>query len=247
VAERDAFGREIGEAEPGVGATESVLEPEPAPALATEPAPDREPRQFGPGARTAASLVVALLIVAGITTAVIVGIGGKDDTSSSGGLSVASNVEVPSAASPQAATEPGKPAAQRSLIGRAALTGALRRLRGRGRLRLLRVAPDRVDAQLVTRAGSLRNVQVTADGALRDFGLGGSGAGGLPTIPFAQVDAAAPGRLVRAAARRAGRRPSRVDYLVLLKLPTGLSWNVYFKPDSLHFMADRHGTGLVKP
>jgi hypothetical protein len=249
VAERDAFGRESGEAAPTIGARESLREPEPEPASApaSEPAPDREQRNLGPGARTAASLVVALLIVAGITTAVIVGIGGKDASISSGGLSVASNVAVPSTASPQPATKPGTPAAQRSLIGRRALTGALQRLRGRGRLRLLQVAPDRVDAQLVTRAGSLRNVQVTADGALRDFGLGGSAAGGLPTIALAQVDAAAPGRIVRAAARRAGRKPSRVDYLVLLKLPTGLSWNVYFKPDSLHFMADGHGHGLIKP
>jgi hypothetical protein len=27
-------------------------------------------------------------------------------------------------------------------------------------------------------------------------------------------------------------------------LPNGQSWNVYFKPDGLHFSADRHGTGL---
>jgi hypothetical protein len=85
---------------------------------------------------------------------------------------------------------------------------------------------------------------VTADGAVRDFGAAGSGLGGLPTIPFSQVDPAAPERIVRAASRRAGRKPSRVDYLVLLMLTNGQSWNVYFKPDGLHFSADRHGTGL---
>jgi hypothetical protein len=244
VAERDAFGREIGEA-PQTGATTPVADP--VPESVSEPG---EPRDLGPAARTVASLVVALLIVAGITAAVIVGIGGKEDDSSSGSLSVGSNIELPTASSPEAPakpTKPAKPAAPRSLIGRSALAGAMRRLRGRGRLRLLRVAPDRVDAQLVTRDGRLRNVQVSADGALHDFGPAGSGAGGLPTIPFAQVDVGAPGRIVRAAARRAGRKPARVDYLVLLKLPTGLSWNVYFKPDGLHFMADGHGAGLVKP
>jgi len=231
VAERDAFGREIAEA-PAAG--------EAPPVAAADPVP-----RSG-AARTVAGLAVALLIVAGITAAVIVGIGAKDE-SASGSLSVGSNVELPTASAPQTAAPPAKPAAQRSLIGRSALAGAMLRLRGRGRLRLLRLAPDRVDAQLVTRGGGLRNVQVTADGALRDFGTAGSGAGGLPTIPFAQVDVSAPGRIVRAAARRAGRKPSRVDYLVLLKLPTGLSWNAYFKPDGLHFMADGHGASLIKP
>jgi hypothetical protein len=234
VAERDAFGREIGEAASGASA------PVPDPAPAPERAPSPPSPGAGSGARTLASLVVALLIVAAITALVIVGIGGKAESSSES-VSVGSRLQVPPTPAP------AKPGAQHSLIGRSALAGALRRLRGRGRLRLLRVAPDRVDAQLVTRGGSLRNVQVTADGALRDFGLGGSAAGGLPAIPYAQVDVGAPGRIVRAAARRAGRKPSRVDYLVLLKLPTGLSWNVYFKPDGLHFMADAHGTGLTKP
>jgi hypothetical protein len=140
-------------------------------------------------------------------------------------------------------TKPARPA---SLLRAGALAGALRRLQGRGRLRLLRVAPDRVDAQLVTGSGALRNVQVTDAGELRDFGAAGAGAGGLPTIPFAQVDARAPARMVRAAAARSGRSPSRVDYLVLLMLPDGQSWNLYFKPDGLHFAADRHGSGVIR-
>jgi hypothetical protein len=241
MAERDAFGREIGENAPSIPT--SVPTPSDTPSSPAPRAPSTGP---GNAARTLSSLVVALLIVAGITVAVIVGIGGKDD-SSSGPRSLGSSLELPTASAPQTAPPPAKPAAHHSLIGRSALAGALRRLHGRGRLRLLRVAPDRINAQLVTRAGSLRNVEVTDDGALHDFGLGGSAAGGLPTIPFAQVDVAAPGRIVRAAARRAGRKPSRVDYLVLLKLPTGLSWNVYFKPDSLHFMANGHGGALIRP
>ena len=230
MAPRDAFGREIGDDAPGV------------PTAATEP--EREPRGDSPAARTALAGLVALLIVAGITAAVIVGIGGKDDSSSSSrGLSVGSRIELPTAPTPAQPTGAAPPPA-RSLIDATAMAGALRKLRGHGRLRPLRVAPERIDAQLVTRTGALRNMQVTADGAVRDFGAAGSGAGGLPTIPFSQVDAAAPERIVRAAARRAGRGLSRVDYLVLLMLSNGQSWNVYFKPDGLHFSADRHGTGL---
>jgi hypothetical protein len=171
---------------------------------------------------------------------VAVGIGGKDSSSSTG--STIGTVADPAPVS--SAPAPGKPAAHASLISRAGFAAALDRLRGRGRLRLLRVTAGRIDAQLVTRPGALRTIQITAGGALRDFGTAGSGAGALPTVPYAQIDPAAPARLVRAAARLAGRKPSRVDYLVLLMLPSGQSWNVYFKPDGLHFMADRHGRGL---
>jgi hypothetical protein len=186
--------------------------------------------------------VVALLIVAGIAAAVIVGIGSNENSSSSSGLSVGSSIELPTAATTPQSGNAAPPA--RSLIDRTAVAGALRKLRGHGRLRLLRVAPDRINAQLITPAGALRNMQVTADGGLQDLGAAGSGLGGLPTISFSQVDPAAPARIVRTAARRAGRRPARVDYLVLLMLSNGQSWNVYFKPDGLHFSADRHGTGL---
>jgi len=233
MAPRDAFGRETGEDAPGVRAVS---------------APDlpRPPR--GPGARNLASLAIVLLIAGGIAAAVIVGIGGEDKvvTVTMTGPAPAQAASTPSAPAAQGTAPP--PARPRSLIRSAALSIALRKLQGRGRLRLLRVAPDRVDAQLVTGAGALRNVQVTAGGELRDFGTAGSGAGGLATIPLTQVDTAAPGRIVRAAARQSGRSPSRVDYLVLISLPgIGLSWNAYFKPDGLHFMADAHGSGLRRP
>jgi hypothetical protein len=64
---------------------------------------------------------------------------------------------------------------------------------------------------------------------------------------FAQVDVRAPARMVHAAAARSGRRSSRVDHLVLLRLPsTGQSWNLYFKPDALHFAGDLHGQHVVQ-
>jgi hypothetical protein len=232
VAERDAFGREIEDAAPSIPTAE----------------PTGDDGGGGGGASNAAraivSAVVVLLIVAGITTAVIVGIGGKDDDSGSG-LSVGTNVGLTTTAeAPRTQTETtAPPPAPRSLIRPAAFSDALAKLRGRGRLRLLRVAADRIDAQLVTRSGGLRNVQVTADGAVHDFGTGG-GAGGLTTVPYTQVDTRAPARMVAAAARRSGRKASRVDYLVLLALSGGPSWNLYFKPDGLHFAGDRHGNNL---
>jgi len=170
-------------------------------------------------------------------------LGGRDDRTTVGNAA-ATTPQAPPAT--QQATggyaTPPKPA---SLLRARVLADALARLHGRGALRLLRVAPDRVDAQLVTGTGGLRNVQVTNTGQVRDFGTGGSVAG-LPTIPFVQVDSSAPARLVRTATARSGRSPSRVDYLVLLMLSTGQSWNLYFKPDGLHFAADRHGSSVVR-
>ena len=219
MTERDAFGNETGS----------------APTAAPEPSR---------GGGTLASIAVVVLIVAGIVALVVVGLGGKDGTATVGS---APAITPQAPAATQQATggdvTPPKPA---SLLRARVLADALARLHGRGALRLLRVAPDRVDAQLVTRSGGLRNVQVTNTGQVRDFGTGGSGVAGLPTVPFAQVDASAPARLVRTAVARSGRSPSRVDYLVLLMLGTGQSWNLYFKPDGLHFAADRHGSSVVR-
>ena len=219
MTERDAFGRETGS----------------APAAAPEPSRGR---------RTLASVAVVVLIVGGIVALVVGALGGKDDRTTVGNAA-ATTPQAPPAT--QQATggyaTPPKPA---SLLRARVLADALARLHGRGALRLLRVAPDRVDAQLVTGTGGLRNVQVTNTGQVRDFGTGGSGVAGLPTIPFGQVDSTAPARLVRTAVARSGRSPSRVDYLVLLMLGTGQSWNLYFKPDGLHFAADRHGSSVVR-
>lgn len=237
MTERDAFGRETGEDATGLGTG--------SPATAPTSGQRAGGGGLGPAARGCASLLVALLIVAAITVAVIVGIGTSTSTSDTS-TSSSSAATAPTPRAVSAAPAPARPAAPpaglgtRSLIREGNFARALRRLRGRGRLRILRVAPDRMDAQLVTSGGRLRNVQVTSDGSLRDLGTAGSGAGGLPAIPLARVDAGAPQRIVRAAARQAHANPSRVDYLVLLELPNGQAWNVYFT-SGLHFTADAHG------
>ena len=227
MTEHDAFGNEI---------PSTPDAPRPQPAGPSEPSPRRS------GA--AAALLVVVLIVAGVVALVVVGLGGKDDaTTTSSGAAITPQAPATTQQETGGYATPPKPA---SLLRAGALAAALQRLHGRGRLRLLRVAPDRVDAQLVTSSGAWRNVQVTNRGELRDFGAAGAGVAGLPTIPFAQVDARAPARMVRAAAARSGRSPSRVDYLVLLRLTTGQSWNLYFKPDGLHFAGDLHGANIVR-
>jgi hypothetical protein len=106
-----------------------------------------------------------------------------------------------------------------SLIRRDTFGAAVERLRtaGLGRLTLLRVAPARIDARLLTRGGRLRNVQLRHDG----------------------VETAAPERLARAASRRLGVPAARVDYLVLTKS----GWSVVFE-GGRQFSADDAGRNL---
>ena len=95
---------------------------------------------------------------------------------------------------------------------------ALKRLStsGLGRMRTLTIRPDRIDAQLLTKGGSLRSVQIRYDEPdINAFGTSGAGFGHLETIPFAKIDAGAPARLARSAAGRARLPVSQVDYVTL--------------------------------
>ena len=66
-------------------------------------------------------------------------------------------------ATPEAAAVPPKGVSGRSLVRRDHFAAALAKLSGSElRLTHLRVAPERIDAQLLTRAGALRSVQVQA-------------------------------------------------------------------------------------
>ncbi len=119
---------------------------------------------------------------------------------------------------------------ERSLLLRGNLAPALQRLRtsGLGRLYSLRLAPERIDAQLLTKSGRLRFVQLRHDGELRRLSLSGPGFNRLQTIPFARVDASAPARLARSAAGRSRRPVSQVNYLVFSNVITS-GWSVYMK------------------
>jgi hypothetical protein len=116
----------------------------------------------------------------------------------------------------------------KSLVRRANFARAMRKLRaaGLGSPSSLRVAPERINAQLITKAGRLRNVQVNFDGKLDRQGSATPGFKFVRTVPFAQINTAAPERLARAAARRLGTKASRLDYVSLL---TGTGWGAYFK------------------
>lgn len=153
--------------------------------------------------------------------------------------------------SPQtpATATPAQPAAApvglgpRSLIRRARFASAIAKLR-RGRLGTLtyvRVAADRIDAQLVTKGGRLRAVQVGLDGEVRQLGgLSGAGSTSVPTIPFSAIDTRAPERLLRGGVRRGGVRASGIDYLVMSTFGDAVVWNAYFK-NGVRYQGDASG------
>jgi hypothetical protein len=129
-----------------------------------------------------------------------------------------------------------------SLLRPAAFGRALARLRtgGYGRLTNLRVAPDRIDATMVTKGGRLRLLQIVPGGAVRVLQTTTGRFAGARTMTLKGIDPRAPNRLTRSAAGRLEQPASRVDYLVLMDFAGTRQWNVYFKGGQI-FSADSHG------
>ena len=130
-----------------------------------------------------------------------------------------------------------------SMLTRRNFSRAMTRLRtsGLGRMRTMSVRPERIDAQLLTKGGSLRSVQIKYDDPeINDFGAGGGGFSHLETIPFARIDNGAPARLARSAAGRAQKPVSQVDYVVLLSFAGKPIWSGFMK-GGRQYLANAHG------
>jgi hypothetical protein len=140
------------------------------------------------------------------------------------------------------ATLPARGLSVTSLLRPAAFGKAMRRLRtgGYGRLTNLRVAPDRIDASMLTKDGRIRQVQIVPGGAARVLATTPTGFAGAKTMSIAGIDRGAPSRLTRSAAGRLKQAAGRVDYLVYADFAGTRQWNVYFKGGQI-FSADAHG------
>ena len=104
---------------------------------------------------------------------------------------------------------------------------------GLGRPTSIRIAPERVDAELI-KDGQVHNVQITPDGRLKDFG---SGPGIGTPFAFKAIDPTAPERLVRRGANRA--HPARTINYVLITPGSPLTVAAYFNGRIV--IGDRHG------
>ena len=142
----------------------------------------------------------------------------------------------------QQATLPARGLSVTSLLRPAAFRKAMTRLRtgGHGRLMNLRVAPDRIDASMLTKDGRIRQVQITPGNATRVLATSPSGFAGARTMTLKGIDTSAPNRLTRSAAGRLEQPASRVDYLVLSEFGGARQWNAYFKGGQI-FSADAAG------
>ena len=98
-----------------------------------------------------------------------------------------------------------------------------------GDIHMIRVAPERIDAQVGDgqRCDSCRCAPTAASPSDH------AGTGYRRPV---KVNSAAPARIVRTAARRAGRDPADVSYLVLSRFGDKAEWQLFFT-DGLHFSA----------
>ncbi|WP_028058795.1 hypothetical protein [Candidatus Solirubrobacter pratensis] len=195
-----------------------------APFLRAKPAEPRTPsrnRRRGPSLAKLLILVAVLGVSAiGVNAAVDAG---RDAVDGIRG-------RISPGASPNAASAD-------SLLRPAALRAALAKL-PEGRLEQpLRIAPDRINAQVVS--GRTRHiVQIGADGSRIDV----KAPVGVRQSALRTVATGAPARIVRAAARMAGRLAADVGYLVL----TGDGWVLVFKGGSPAYRATPAGRGVKK-
>jgi hypothetical protein len=249
MGDRDPFGREHGEdplagmgwrvpteaapatAEAAPGATVGTPEREPASPVdprAWVPAPRR--RRFG-GWR-ASRLVIRLAVLA-VLAAFIVSVSVRVGGSINDAIDPVQPLQVdPEGAPPPVGLD------RESYLRPENLRTALTRLRGEGRVQSVRLAPDRITARLVNskrrvvwnfRAGQEPRRVVGA--TYYDFDT---------TIALSQIDAEAPARLARAAAKRAHTSVDDVDYLYIQRNVGRARWVLYFK-DRTRYTADRHG------
>jgi hypothetical protein len=255
--ERDAFGREKGEDSlAGMGWSSSAgspaAAPTPTPAQPVMSGGDLPPNGPAPAwtpgprqsyvrrrRRSAFGVIVPLFVIGFVALAV----GGSIFAFNAGSNavdSITSTIESATSGTTTTTTSTGrKEASGTSLMDRKALRAALAQL-PKGDIELLRLAPDRLDANVIV-GGKMHVVQVSAGGDVRDITTPSTGR----DAPV-KVNTAAPMRIARTAAKRAGRRPSDIDYLVLIHLLGKDEWQLYFKGDALHYAASANGKKVHK-
>jgi hypothetical protein len=216
-----------------------VAPTEPAPAMFQVPAPVapvvRVRRRRGLGCLV--GLIVLAVIAAGPIIAVVGIVDSVEDTFDS----TRDAIEGLPGAVPEInmPAEPPTGIAGRSMVARPNFGRALARFDGMGRVTLIRLSPDRVDAQLV-KGRRQRSAQVDFEGELTR-GPATPGGAALSTIALSEIDRAAPARLVRASAARYRVRPRGINYLVLMTWPgEGHRWVAYFK-NGIYVQGDREG------
>jgi hypothetical protein len=251
MTERDAFGNPIEDAQPTsqpLTSGDPLIVADPVPEPASAPTPDpaplrrRQRRLLGLGGLVGLLLFLAPFLIGGWFV--------YRAFDSAVSPTVDAIKDVREAVREQAGTDstrsatndaPPRGLQRGSLLRPAAVDALLREVRGDpgGKLLLLRLAPERADLQLSRANGGMSIVQLRSDGS-RSLVRTPAGGSASKAITFSKIDRDAPSRLVRAAARRLGRKTSSIDYLVLFNVLDGPSWSAYFKGGAA-FQGDAHG------
>ena len=133
----------------------------------------------------------------------------------------------------------------RSMLRRDNLEPALRALRratGAGRVGLIRIDAKSVLVTTLLSGNRRRLARATWDGEPTVLQTGPAGGVAGAAFAWSEVDAAAPGRIVRATTR--GGSPRAFDYLVLLE-GAGLRWSAFLK-DGAAYSARPDGSGVSR-
>lgn len=187
-------------------------------------------------------LVILIALVAGPIVALVSFVDDAGDTIDeiTGAIDSAPDGE-PAPVAPEPPARPPTGLRGASLVSQSNFGKALARLEnaGLGRVTFIRLAPERLDAQLV-KGSRQRSAQVTFDGKLTR-GPTTAGGAGLDTVAVSAIDRSAPARLVRASAARYSVREQGINYLVLSSFPgEGHRWVAYFKGGT-YVQGDRSG------
>ena len=243
--------------------TPATTTPAAPPAPPSPPAPtgltlSGRPSRFGGGGGGVGRWIGVLILVGVIAAGVIIAINAANDaqkvinrfTPTQPALTVAPDASGNSEGSSTTdSPQPDKPVPDpvglgpRSLIRAEHFGAAMAKLRKAhlGHVRYVRVSPARIDVQLITDSGRIRNMAVGVLGDVHQFGtVSGPGFSTADTIPFSQIDAGAPERLVRGAVRHGGVRANGIDYLVGQTFGGKVVWNAFFK-NNVRYQGDQAG------
>jgi hypothetical protein len=249
MAPRDAFGNEIPERGVGTAPVEGlppggpaappfVPPPPPAPPSAARSRPAPRP---GPRRALVALLVLGAFAVAAAGAVALAHVG-RDALRTADHAVAQVHAALPSVPTPSPPAAPPRGTGGGSLLAHGNLDRALARgvRAGSGRLRILRVAPARLDLQFGRADGGLDLVSVDWNSDPRTVHTSSGAAGGPPALRIAAIDREAPARLVRSAAARLHRSTKAIDYLVLMDVLGHPRWTAYFTGGGA-FTADAHG------
>lgn len=246
----DAFGRETGddplaawrseqaEAVPAEAPAPREVEP-PHPAEPPRESPQRAvrievPRSHRRRPRVVSRLIL-LLVVLGAGAGLVANAGRELEQG------IRDVVTVPPVPPVEAEGPPPTGLRAGSLVRPGELRRAFAQLRDTnlGRAYTVRLAPERIDTQLISGTGVMSSVQLRHDGSLDQF-TRSPGNGHLETIPWAKLDPAAPARLTRRAAARLRQPATRLNYLVATLFDGRVIWGAYFKGGEI-FQGDGRG------